>query len=152
VPEVLAPPDATILDVQGITAGYGGPPIISDVSLRATRGKLTALVGPNGAGKSTFIKVVAGLIKPDSGRVMLEDKDVTGVPAQLLVRRGISYVPQVSNVFPTLTVLENLEMGAYTRIGRTSWSLVATPSGARENSCLTTPRSSTSTSERRSDL
>jgi ABC-type branched-subunit amino acid transport system ATPase component len=115
VPEVLAPVDTAILDVQAITAGYGGPPIISDVSLRAARGKLTALVGPNGAGKSTFIKVVAGLIKPDAGRVKLDGTDVTGVPAQLLVRRGISYVPQVSNVFPTLTVLENLEMGAYTR-------------------------------------
>jgi branched-chain amino acid transport system ATP-binding protein len=115
VPEVLAPVDAAILDVQAITAGYGGPPIISDVSLRAARGKLTALVGPNGAGKSTFIKVVAGLIKPTEGRVRLDGTDVTGVPAQLLVRRGISYVPQVSNVFPTLTVLENLEMGAYTR-------------------------------------
>ncbi|HEX4755648.1 MAG TPA: ABC transporter ATP-binding protein [Candidatus Dormibacteraeota bacterium] len=112
---MLAPAGAAILDVQGVTAGYGGAPIISDVSLRAARGKLTALVGPNGAGKSTFIKVIAGLITPDSGRVMLEDKDVTGVPAQLLVRRGISYVPQVANVFPTLTVLENLEMGAYTR-------------------------------------
>jgi branched-chain amino acid transport system ATP-binding protein len=115
VPEVLAPADAAILDVEAITAGYGGPPIISDVSLRAARGKLTALVGPNGAGKSTFIKVVAGLIKPTEGRVTLDGSDVTGVPAQLLVRRGISYVPQVSNVFPTLTVLENLEMGAYTR-------------------------------------
>jgi branched-chain amino acid transport system ATP-binding protein len=115
VPEVLAPADAAILDVQGITAGYGGAPIISDVSLRAARGKLTALVGPNGAGKSTFIKVVAGLIQPTAGRVTLDGTDVTGVPAQLLVRRGISYVPQVSNVFPTLTVLENLEMGAYTR-------------------------------------
>jgi branched-chain amino acid transport system ATP-binding protein len=115
VPEVLAPVDTAILDVQAITAGYGGAPVISDVSLRAARGKLTALVGPNGAGKSTFIKVVAGLIKPDAGRVMLDGTDVTGVPAQLLVRRGISYVPQVSNVFPTLTVLENLEMGAYTR-------------------------------------
>jgi branched-chain amino acid transport system ATP-binding protein len=115
VPEVLAPADAAILDVQAITAGYGGAPVISDVSLRAARGKLTALVGPNGAGKSTFIKVVAGLIKPTTGRVTLDGTDVTGVPAQLLVRRGISYVPQVSNVFPTLTVLENLEMGAYTR-------------------------------------
>ena len=115
MPEVLAPAAAAILDVQAITAGYGGPPIISDVSLRAVRGKLTALVGPNGAGKSTFIKVVAGLIKPDAGRITLDGADVTGVPAQLLVRRGISYVPQVSNVFPTLTVLENLEMGAYTR-------------------------------------
>jgi ABC-type branched-subunit amino acid transport system ATPase component len=115
VPEVLAPVDTAILDVEAITAGYGGAPIISDVSLRAARGKLTALVGPNGAGKSTFIKVVAGLIKPDAGRVRLDGTDVTGVPAQLLVRRGISYVPQLSNVFPTLTVLENLEMGAYTR-------------------------------------
>ena len=115
MPEVLAPVDTAILDVEAITAGYGGPPIISDVSLRAARGKLTALVGPNGAGKSTFIKVVAGLIKPDAGRITLDGADVTGVPAQLLVRRGISYVPQVSNVFPTLTVLENLEMGAYTR-------------------------------------
>jgi branched-chain amino acid transport system ATP-binding protein len=115
VPDVLAQQDAGILDVQTITAGYGGPPIISDVSLRASRGKLTALVGPNGAGKSTFIKVLAGLIKPTGGRVMLDDNDVTGVPAQLLVRRGISYVPQVANVFPTLTVLENLEMGGYTR-------------------------------------
>jgi ABC-type branched-subunit amino acid transport system ATPase component len=115
VPEVLAPADAAILDVEAITAGYGGAPVISDVSLRAARGKLTALVGPNGAGKSTFIKVVAGLIRPDAGRVTLDGTDVTGVPAQLLVRRGISYVPQVSNVFPTLTVLENLEMGAYTR-------------------------------------
>jgi branched-chain amino acid transport system ATP-binding protein len=115
VPEVLAPADTAILDVQAVTAGYGGAPIINDVSLRASRGMLTALVGPNGAGKSTFIKVVAGLIKPTGGRILLQDSDVTGVPAQMLVRRGISYVPQVANVFPTLTVLENLEMGAYTR-------------------------------------
>lgn len=115
MPEVLAPADTAILDVQAVTAGYGGAPIINDVSLRASRGMLTALVGPNGAGKSTFIKVVAGLIKPTGGRILLQDSDVTGVPAQMLVRRGISYVPQVANVFPTLTVLENLEMGAYTR-------------------------------------
>jgi branched-chain amino acid transport system ATP-binding protein len=115
VPEVLAPADTAILDVQAITAGYGGPPIITDVSLRAARGMLTALVGPNGAGKSTFIKVVAGLIKPTGGKVLLDDVDVTGVPPQLLVRRGISYIPQVSNVFPTLSVVENLEMGGYTR-------------------------------------
>ncbi len=115
MPEVLARPNAAVLEVEGVTAGYGGPPIISDVSLRAARGKLTALVGPNGAGKSTFIKVIAGLIKPTAGTVVLDGTDVTGVPAQLLVRRGISYVPQVANVFPTLTVLENLEMGAYTR-------------------------------------
>lgn len=115
MPEVLAPADTAILDVQAITAGYGGPPIITDVSLRAARGRLTALVGPNGAGKSTFIKVVAGLIKPTGGKVLLDDVDVTGVPPQLLVRRGISYIPQVSNVFPTLSVVENLEMGGYTR-------------------------------------
>jgi ABC-type branched-subunit amino acid transport system ATPase component len=104
-----------ILEVQSITAGYGGPPIIDSVSLKASRGKLTALVGPNGAGKSTFVKVLAGLIKPTSGKVLLQGNDVTGIAAQKLVRKGISYIPQVANTFPTLTVMENLEMGAYSR-------------------------------------
>ena len=103
-----------ILEVQSVTAGYGGPPIIDSVSLKAARGKLTALVGPNGAGKSTFVKVLAGLIKPTAGKVLLHGDDVTGVPAQKLVRKGISYIPQLANTFPTLTVMENLEMGAYT--------------------------------------
>jgi ABC-type branched-subunit amino acid transport system ATPase component len=103
------------LSVQGITAGYGGPPIIDQVSLTARRGAITAIVGPNGAGKSTLLKAVAGLIRPTAGRVFIEGKEVTGQPPEKLVRRGIAYVPQVENVFPDLTIRENLDMGGYVR-------------------------------------
>ncbi len=103
------------LSVQGLTAGYGGPPIIDQVSLTARRGAITAIVGPNGAGKSTLLKAVAGLIRPTAGRVFVEGKDVTGQPTETLIRRGIAYVPQVENVFPDLTIRENLDMGGYVR-------------------------------------
>ena len=101
--------------VQGLTAGYGGPSIIDQVSLTARRGEITAIVGPNGAGKSTLLKAVAGLIRPTAGRVFVEGKEVTGQPAEKLIRSGIAYVPQVENVFPDLTVRENLDMGGYVR-------------------------------------
>jgi ABC-type branched-subunit amino acid transport system ATPase component len=101
------------LQVDGVTAGYGGTPIIYDVEFHAKKGDITAIVGPNGAGKSTFLKVVAGVLRPLQGKVMIDGKDVTGMPAQKLVREGISYIPQVANVFPSLTVRENLEMGGY---------------------------------------
>lgn len=103
------------VSVQGLTAGYGGPPIIDQVSLTARRGAITAIVGPNGAGKSTLLKAMAGLIRPTAGRIFVEGKEVTGQPAETLVRRGIAYVPQVANVFPDLTVRENLDMGGYVR-------------------------------------
>jgi ABC-type branched-subunit amino acid transport system ATPase component len=103
------------LSVQGLTAGYGGPPIIDQVSLTAHRGAITAIVGPNGAGKSTLLKTVAGLIRASAGRVFVEGKEVTGQPPETLVRRGIAYVPQVENVFPDLTIRENLDMGGYAR-------------------------------------
>ena len=107
--------EVATLSVQGLTAGYGGPPIIEQISLAAHRGAITAIVGPNGAGKSTLLKAVAGLIRPATGRVFVEGKEVTGLPAEKLVRRGIAYVPQVENVFPDLTVRENLDMGGYVR-------------------------------------
>jgi ABC-type branched-subunit amino acid transport system ATPase component len=103
------------LSVQGLTAGYGGPPIIEQVSITARRGTITAIVGPNGAGKSTLLKTVAGLIRPTTGRVFVEGKEVTGLPAERLIRCGIAYVPQVQNVFPDLTIRENLDMGGYVR-------------------------------------
>jgi branched-chain amino acid transport system ATP-binding protein len=107
--------EVATLSVQGLTAGYGGPPIIEQVSLTARRGAITAIVGPNGAGKSTLLKAVAGLIRPTEGRVFVEGKEVTNLPAEKLVRRGIAYVPQVENVFPDLSVRENLDMGGYVR-------------------------------------
>lgn len=103
------------LEVSGLTAGYGGPPIVENVSVRALRGAITAIVGPNGAGKSTLLKAIAGVIRASAGTVMVEGRDATGLPSEKLVRRGIAYVPQVANVFPQLTVQENLEMGGYSR-------------------------------------
>ena len=98
--------EVAALRVEGLTAGYGGPPIIDQVSLTARRGDITAIVGPNGAGKSTLLKAVAGLVRTTAGKVFVEGKDVTGQPTEKLVRRGIAYVPQVENVFPDLTVRE----------------------------------------------
>jgi ABC-type branched-subunit amino acid transport system ATPase component len=108
-------PEAAALEVTGLTAGYGGPPIIENVNIRARRGAITAVVGPNGAGKSTLLKAIAGLIRPTAGTVKVEGRDVTGLAADRLVRRGVAYVPQVANVFPQLSVHENLEMGGYSR-------------------------------------
>jgi ABC-type branched-subunit amino acid transport system ATPase component len=107
--------EEAVLRVEGITAGYGGPPIIEQVSIKAHRGAITAIVGPNGAGKSTLLKVVAGLIRSSAGRIFIEGKEITGQPAEKVVRRGIAYVPQVQNVFPDLSIRENLDMGGYIR-------------------------------------
>ena len=109
--------DAPALAVEKLTAGYGGPPVINNVSLAAHRGAITAIVGPNGAGKSTLLKAIAGLLRPTSGSVRVLGTDVTGQPAERFVSRGVAYVPQVANVFPELTVRENLDMGGYSRKG-----------------------------------
>jgi branched-chain amino acid transport system ATP-binding protein len=102
------------LVIKDLTAGYGGPPIIEEVTLEARAASITAIVGPNGAGKSTLMKTIAGVIKPTSGEIQVCGQSTTGLTADKLVRRGMAYVPQVANVFPSLTVYENLEMGAYT--------------------------------------
>ena len=105
------------LAVEKLTAGYGGPPVINNVSLVVNRGAITAIVGPNGAGKSTLLKAIAGLIRPTSGTVRVKGVDVTAQPAERMVSNGLAYVPQVSNVFPDLTIRENLDMGGYSRKG-----------------------------------
>jgi ABC-type branched-subunit amino acid transport system ATPase component len=104
-----------VLEVEKLTAGYGGPPVISGVSIAAKHGAITAIVGPNGAGKSTLLKAIAGLIRPTEGSVRFKGADVTGLPAEKLVSKGLAYVPQVANVFPDLTIRENLDMGGYSR-------------------------------------
>src|SRR5215469_8974449 len=106
-----------VLGAEGLTAGYGGPPIIEDISLTVHAGKITAIVGPNGAGKSTLLKAMSGLLRVSRGEVHVRGQKTTNMPPEKLVRRGLGYVPQVSNVFPGLSVRENLEMGAYTRRG-----------------------------------
>jgi branched-chain amino acid transport system ATP-binding protein len=106
--------DEPYLVISDLEAGYGGPPIIEGVSLQARPGAITAVVGPNGAGKSTLLKAIAGVIRPSRGEIKVCGQATTGLTADKLVQRGMAYVPQVANVFPSLTVFENLEMGAYT--------------------------------------
>lgn len=101
------------LSIDRVSVGYGGLPIVQDVSIQALRARITVLVGLNGAGKSTLLKAIAGVLKPSSGRVLLNGEDITGKAPEVVLRKGVSYVPQVANVFPSLTVRENLEMGGY---------------------------------------
>lgn len=102
-----------VLAAAGISAGYGGADIVKDASLTADRGQMTVLLGPNGAGKSTLLKSIVGLIPRSAGRLTLDGVDVTKWPTQKLIRGGLSYVPQQRNIFATLTVAENLEVGGY---------------------------------------
>lgn len=104
-----------LLDVRQVSSGYGEMGILRDVSIRVEPGEVVTLIGPNGAGKSTLLKTIFGLLTPTAGRILFQDTDITGVKPPRLVRRGMSYVPQVDNVFPSLTVQENLEMGAFVR-------------------------------------
>ena len=104
-----------LLDVRHVTSGYGEMTILRDISMRVEPGEVVTLIGPNGAGKSTLLKTIFGLLPPTEGLMRFEDADITGLKPPALVRRGMSYVPQVENVFPSLTVQENLEMGAFVR-------------------------------------
>ena len=104
---------APILSVVELSAGYGGPPIVSELSLTVGKGEVVTIVGPNGAGKSTLVKAIIGEVPTSKGSVSLAGEPLTGVPTELLVRRGIGYVPQRNDVFGMLTVRENLEVGGY---------------------------------------
>ena len=103
---------APLLQVQDLEAGYDDALILRGVSVEADAEQIVAIVGPNGAGKSTLLKAVYGLLRPSAGSVRFAGDDVTGVRADRLTRRGMNLVPQVENVFPTLTVAENLQVGA----------------------------------------
>ena len=105
--------EAPLLVAEGLTAGYGRMDILHDVSLNVRPGELVAVIGPNGAGKSTAFKTIVGFLTPRSGRVVFNDAPITGLRPDLVLRRGLAYVPQGRVVFPQMTVLENLEMGAY---------------------------------------
>jgi branched-chain amino acid transport system ATP-binding protein len=100
---------------EGMTGGYGGADILHDCTIAAEKGEITVIVGPNGAGKSTAMKAVFGMLNIHTGRVMLDGEDITKLSPQARVAKGMAFVPQTSNVFPTMTVEENLEMGAFLR-------------------------------------
>lgn len=105
----------TVLEVDNIKAGYGDTEILHGVSCRVEEGEIVSIIGPNGAGKSTLMKAVLGLLKPSEGRIIFNGRDITGRDPDQIVKEGICYVPQSDNVFPSLTVDENLEMGAFIR-------------------------------------
>lgn len=104
---------AAVLGVERLTGGYGKSAIVQEVSLQAEAGKIVSIVGPNGAGKSTFLKIIAGVLPTMSGSVQVKGAALTGLPANRVARMGLAYVPQEANVFPTLNIRENLEMGGF---------------------------------------
>ena len=108
--------NGALLSVNDLVAGYVPEvDILNGVDLSVREGQIVTVIGPNGAGKSTLIKSIFGLLPPRRGRVTLRDEDLTGLPPHSITRRGMSYVPQLDNIFPSLTVEENLEMGALER-------------------------------------
>ncbi len=105
--------DGLLLKAEALHAGYGKLEILHGVSLDVRVGELVSVIGPNGAGKSTAFKAIVGLLRPKSGRVLFDGQEITGLPPYEVLRLGLAYVPQGRIVFPQMTVLENLEMGAY---------------------------------------
>ncbi len=105
---------AQLLTAYAITAGYGRLDILHDVSVHVSPGEIVSVIGPNGAGKSTAFKTIVGFLHPRTGRVVFNGEEITGLRPDLVLRRGLAYVPQGRLVFPQMTALENLEMGAYT--------------------------------------
>jgi branched-chain amino acid transport system ATP-binding protein/neutral amino acid transport system ATP-binding protein len=103
-----------LLSVSGVVAGYSAADeILKGIGLTVEAGEIVSIVGPNGAGKSTLLKVIAGLIKPKRGSVTFADRRIDGLAPRRVSALGLAFVPQEQNIFPTLTVLENLEMGGY---------------------------------------
>ncbi len=104
---------SALLKVAGLTAGYGGVPVIEAIELEVAENSVTVIIGPNGAGKSTLLKSIFALTRIAAGTIMLGERDITGLATSALVPIGIAAVPQNRNVFPSLTVAENLDIGTY---------------------------------------
>ncbi len=106
--------ETTVVNVSDLTAGYlPGVNILENCNLTADQGELIGIIGPNGAGKSTLLKAIFGQVNVRSGSISLLGEDITGMKANQLVARGVGMVPQTNNVFPSLTIEENLQMGVY---------------------------------------
>jgi branched-chain amino acid transport system ATP-binding protein len=112
----------TVLEVEGLRAGYGPAEVLFGVSLRLARGEVAALMGRNGAGKSTTLKAIMGLVPPRAGRVRFAGRDIAGLAAFRIARLGLGYVPEDRRIFTDLTVAENLEVGRRPAEGRNAWT------------------------------
>ncbi|HEY3909246.1 MAG TPA: ABC transporter ATP-binding protein [Stellaceae bacterium] len=110
-----------MLEVEGLTVAYGGLTALSAVSLSVGEGQLIAIVGPNGAGKTTLFRAISGTVAPLAGTIRFEGRDLLAAAPAARAHLGIAHVPEGRQVFPSLSVYENLEMGAYSRAGRREW-------------------------------
>jgi branched-chain amino acid transport system ATP-binding protein len=108
----------SLLSVENLTVRYGAIQAVSGISLRVEQGEVVALLGSNGAGKTTTLRAIAGLLRPASGRVVFRDADLARVPAYAIVKQGLAHCPEGRHIFSTMTVEENLDLGAYMHRGR----------------------------------
>jgi branched-chain amino acid transport system ATP-binding protein len=111
-----------VLAVEALTVAYGGLTALAEVSLSVGAGQFVSIVGPNGAGKTTLFKAISGTVRPSGGRIRFEDRDLLAVAPSQRAHFGIAHVPEGRQVFAGMTVLENLEMGAYPQSGRQAWA------------------------------
>ena len=102
-----------MLEVRGLAAGYQGNDVVQDMTFHVDAGEAVMIIGSNGAGKTTLFRAMCGLSRPSAGVVMFDGEDVTGQPAQRMVRKGLGFVPAERHLFPRMTVHENLSLGAY---------------------------------------
>lgn len=105
----------SLLEVKSIKSGYGDMEVLHGISISVEEGEIVSIIGPNGAGKSTLMKTIFGLLEPTKGKIVFKEREIAGLAPDRIVRQGMAYVPQVDNVFPSLTAQENLEMGAFIR-------------------------------------
>ncbi|HZQ15015.1 MAG TPA: ABC transporter ATP-binding protein [Pseudolabrys sp.] len=110
-----------MLKIRSLNVAYGGLKALSDVSLDVEQGQFVAVVGPNGAGKTTLFKTISGIVTPLSGEITYRDQNLLAVPPEQRALLGIAHVPEGRQVFASMTVMENLEMGAYTKKARARW-------------------------------
>jgi len=124
-----------LLSVAGVVAGYSAADeILKGVDLTVENGEIVVIIGPNGAGKSTLLKAIAGILKPKLGTILLAGQRIDGIPAREISTLGIAFVPQEHNIFPTMSVAENLEIGGYVDRGGTRARMAAILPGARRRS------------------
>ena len=110
-----------MLRLEGVCAGYSVRPVLNDVSITVEAGQFVAIVGPNGAGNTTLFKTISGIVQPSAGAIHFEGVDLLKIPSAARPHLGIAHVPEGRQVFPSLSVMENLEMGAFTEAGRRAW-------------------------------
>jgi branched-chain amino acid transport system ATP-binding protein len=105
-----------LLEARSLHAGYGETRVLHGIDFVVEQGGVTALLGANGAGKTTTLRALSGMIRPQSGRVMLAGSDITGLPSHAITRLGLAHSPEGRRVFPALSVADNLQLGAFTRL------------------------------------